>query len=80
MTRADQASTNIRDATPRYEAWLRTRVHVVDDDLDYKHEAMRESCFAFLRATCCRWVDQFRLECSDLAGAPVVTAIGDLHL
>ena len=41
---------------------------------------MRESCFAFLCATCYRWVDQFPLECSDLAGAPVVTAIGDLHL
>ena len=41
---------------------------------------MAESEFPFLRATFYRWVQQFPVACPDLAGAPTVLAVGDLHV
>ena len=63
-----------------YEAWLRTQCRVVDDDLGYKHERMKESAFVFLRATFFRWARRVEGICPDLAGAPKVLAVGDVHV
>src|SRR5262249_50269523 len=41
-----------------YEKWLRTQCEVVERDLQYKHERMKESPFVFLRATFFRWAGQ----------------------
>jgi hypothetical protein len=71
---------NVRAATQLYEDWLRTQIDVVEDALGHKHEAMRESSFAFLRATYYRWARVWPTECSDVTMAPHVTAIGDLHI
>jgi len=38
-----------------YERWLHKRAEVVESDLKLKHQLMRGSVFAFLRATFYRW-------------------------
>jgi Uncharacterized protein conserved in bacteria (DUF2252) len=63
-----------------YERWLRERVNVVEEDLDDKHRQMTSSLFAFLRATFYRWGPLCLQVCSDLADAPRLLAVGDLHV
>ena len=41
---------------------------------------MRDSAFAFLRATYWRWAETILEVCPDLANAPAVLAVGDTHL
>src|SRR6476620_11072548 len=67
-------------ATIDYERWLKKRIDVVEPDLLLKHEAMTFSLFAFLRATFYRWALLWSEVCPDLAGTPVVLAVGDLHV
>jgi hypothetical protein len=67
-------------ATNDYERWLKKRIDVVEPDLQLKHEAMAGSLFAFLRATFYRWVSLWLEVCPDLAEAPRVLAVGDLHV
>lgn len=64
----------------RYERWLRDQCDVVDADLDYKHKRMRENAFVFLRATYFRWAKTIERVCPELAGAPNVLCIGDIHV
>ena len=71
---------SIVEATRRYEAWLRRRIPVVEEDLDYKHEQMRADPFLFFRATYYRWAQLWKQNCPQLARAPEVYAVGDLHL
>lgn len=42
---------NIVAATKAYEAWMRTRITVLDRDLALKHQRMRDGAFPFLRGT-----------------------------
>ncbi len=63
-----------------YESWLATLVPVVHADLQLKHARMRKSRFAFLRATYFRWAVQWPAQCPELAAAPNLLAIGDLHV
>jgi Uncharacterized protein conserved in bacteria (DUF2252) len=67
-------------ATIDYEGWLHTRIHVVQPDIQLKHEQMAGSLFAFLRATFYRWVSLWLEVCPDLVNAPRVLAVGDLHV
>jgi Uncharacterized protein conserved in bacteria (DUF2252) len=67
-------------ATIDYESWLHTRIHVVQPDLQLKHEQMAGSLFAFLRATFYRWASLWLEVCSDLVKGPRVLAVGDLHV
>jgi len=67
-------------ATARYEAWLRQHFALVAPDLRLKHARMREARFSFLRATYYRWAQVWPELCTDLAGAPRVLAVGDLHV
>lgn len=67
-------------ATARYERWLRQHIELVASDLRLKHARMRESRFAFLRATYYRWAQVWPELCADLAAAPRVLAVGDLHV
>src|SRR5262245_53081648 len=64
----------------QYERWLRTQCEVVDAALDAKHVRMRESAFAFLRATYFRWVRNIDEICPGFADAPKVLCVGDIHL
>ena len=69
----------IVEATNDYEDWVKQYVPLDPADLEFKHQQMRTSSFAFLRATFYRWMQVFPKACEDLAGAPKILAVGDLH-
>ena len=71
---------NIFKATRRYEAWLGERTKLVKSDLLLKHRHMAEAVFPFMRATFYRWMQVWPEVCSGLAKAPMVLAVGDLHV
>jgi hypothetical protein len=73
---------NIVDSAAAYEGWLRTqlRKEVVEEDIDTKHARMGDGPFPFLRATYWRWAETILDVCPELADAPQVLAVGDIHL
>jgi hypothetical protein len=71
---------NIQQATERYEAWLASRITLIPADLELKHRRMAESPFPLLRATFYRWVQHWPEVCPELAAAPAVLSVGDLHI
>ena len=71
---------NIVKATNRYETWLARHTTLVKPDLRLKHQRMADSPFPFFRATFYRWMQLWPEVCSDLAKAPRVLAVGDLHV
>jgi hypothetical protein len=71
---------NVVKATARFEAWLATYSPLVKADLRLKHQRMAEAVFPFLRATFYRWVQIWPEVCSELADAPKILAVGDLHI
>lgn len=70
----------IHEATRQYEAWLGGHTPLVQADLALKHREMAGGLFPFLRATFYRWMQLWPAVCSDLAKAPSVLAVGDLHV
>jgi hypothetical protein len=71
---------NIVKSTHRFEQWLGQHTRLVKPDLRLKHQRMAESPFPFLRATFYRWMQVWPGVCCDLAKAPQVLAVGDLHV
>ena len=73
---------SIHKSAKLYEQWLRKQLQgdVVLKDLARKHDKMRESAFVFLRATYWRWAETILEICPELAEAPAVLAVGDIHL
>jgi hypothetical protein len=71
---------NVVKATRQFEQWLASRTDVVKKDLHLKHAAMKEAVFPFLRATYYRWAQIWPKVCPELAKAPKVLAVGDLHV
>jgi len=71
---------NIVKATHRFEEWLGRHTTLVKPDLRLKHQRMAEAVFPFLRATFYRWMQVWPEVCPDLAKAPRVLAVGDLHV
>ena len=45
-----------------------------------KHQQMAEAAFSFFRATFYRWLQLWPNTCPELANAPSVLAVGDLHV
>jgi hypothetical protein len=70
----------IHKATRKYEQWLAAHCAVVKRDLDRKHELMRGSAFSFFRGTFYRWMQRWPGAGSDVVKAPLVQAVGDLHV
>jgi hypothetical protein len=70
----------IVSATDSYEAWLGTCTQVNGKDLQAKHGLLAEGTFPFLRGTFYRWTQLWPELCRDLASAPQVLAVGDLHV
>ena len=70
----------ISKATRKFENWLGKRTALVKSDLDLKHKLMAEDSFSFLRGTFYRWAQVWGDLCPDLARAPDVLAVGDLHV
>jgi len=71
---------NIVKATHRFEEWLGRHTRLIKPDLRLKHQRMAEAVFPFLRATFYRWMQIWPDICADLAKAPHVLAVGDLHV
>lgn len=71
---------NILKATRRFEHWLSHHTELVKKDLQLKHSSMKQAVFPFLRATYYRWAQLWPEVCTDLAKAPHVLAVGDLHV
>ncbi|MGA2032326.1 MAG: DUF2252 family protein [Thermoguttaceae bacterium] len=71
---------DITQATQGYEAWLEKRIALIPADLKLKHQRMAEGVFPFLRATFYRWVQRWAEVCPELAAAPTVLSVGDLHI
>ncbi|MGD0897841.1 MAG: DUF2252 family protein [Thermoguttaceae bacterium] len=71
---------DIRQATEAYETWLGKQLRLIPADLELKHQRMAESPFLLLRATFYRWVQRWPEVCPELAAAPVVLSVGDLHI
>lgn len=74
------ARMNVVKATRQFEAWLAQRTHIDRRDLRLKHSNMKANVFLFLRGTYYRWAELWPQVCPDLARAPHVLAVGDLHL
>jgi hypothetical protein len=71
---------NVVKATRLFEEWLAHHTDLVSKDLRLKHINMRAAVFPFLRATFYRWAQIWPKICPDLARAPQVLAVGDLHV
>jgi len=71
---------NIVKATHRFEEWLGRHTPLIEPDLRLKHRHMAEAPFPFLRATFYRWMQVWPEVCPDLAKAPRVLGVGDLHV
>lgn len=71
---------NVVKATRQFEGWLGHRTDIVQKDLRLKHVNMKADVFPFLRATYYRWAQIWPKVCPDLAKAPQVLAVGDLHV
>ena len=71
---------NVVKATRQFEDWLAQRTHLDQKDLRLKHANMKADVFPFLRATYYRWAQIWPQVCPDLAKAPHVLAVGDLHV
>ena len=71
---------NFVKATRQFENWLGHRTELVKQDLRTKHASMKTGVFPFLRATYYRWAQLWPQVCPDLAKAPQVLAVGDLHV
>src|ERR1019366_3619234 len=71
---------NIDKATAKYEEWLSHHLRLLAADLTFKHAQMRSAPFPFLRATFYRWAQVWAEVCPEAAKAPVVLAVGDLHI
>ncbi len=71
---------NIFKATADFERWLANRLPIIRQDIALKHTHMAEASFPFFRATFYRWIQLWPEVCGDLAKAPAVLAVGDLHV
>ena len=70
----------IQKATREFERWLTRYTILVADDLKDKHEQMALAPFSFLRATFYRWAQVWPKLNPELTNAPIVLAVGDLHV
>jgi hypothetical protein len=73
----------IIESTEAYEGFLRDEMgeEVIAEGLAEKHREMAaEAPFPFLRATYWRWAERILNIADELAGAPSVLAVGDIHL
>jgi len=71
---------NIFKATADFEHWLSKRIPIIRQDIALKHTHMAEAVFPFFRATFYRWIQLWPEVCENLAKAPPVLAVGDLHV
>lgn len=71
---------NALESTREYEKWLAQQTHVITADIRRKHVFMAQGVFPFFRATFYRWLQTWSEVVEDVARAPKVLGVGDLHL
>ncbi len=71
---------NVVKSTRQFEEWLAKHTVLLKNDLRLKHANMKAAVFPFLRATFYRWAQIWPEVSPDLAKAPHVLAVGDLHV
>lgn len=71
---------DIFTATRDFEHWFRSQSKIVQADLKHKHQIMGDSPFIFLRGTFYRWAQRLTELLPELADAPQVLGVGDLHI
>jgi len=67
-------------ATADFENWASRHVNLIRSDVNLKHRLMALASFPFFRATFYRWAQWWPILCPELARAPQVLAVGDLHV
>lgn len=70
----------IVSATENYEKWASSQIKLLPEDLAKKHADMAEDPFKFMRGSYYRWAEKFPELLPDLASAPKVNSVGDLHI
>jgi hypothetical protein len=80
MSEPSHKLPDIATATANFEKWAARHVKLIASDVKLKHRLMTTSPFPFLRATFYRWAQWWPMVCPDLAHAPQVLAVGDLHV
>jgi hypothetical protein len=71
---------SIVGATGDVERWKAQQISLVRGDLVVKHRMMAEAIFPFMRSTFYRWAQLWPIVCPELARAPQILAVGDLHV
>ena len=71
---------NILQATVSYERWMAARIPLDRRAISFKHRQMASAVFPFLRATFYRWIQIWREVTGEAAIAPLLLAVGDLHV
>ena len=71
---------DIIEATREYETWLTRYIDLVPTDLKTKHDVMASAAFPFMRGTFYRWLQHWKSYAEDLAKAPQVLGVGDIHV
>lgn len=71
---------DIIQSTAAFEQWAARHVNLIRSDVQRKHVLMASAPFPFFRATFYRWAQWWPKLCPDLAQAPRVLAVGDLHV
>ena len=74
------AAPSIVESEADYVQWLRQRLPVIPKDWRERQEKMQRSAFTFLRGSFFRWAERWPVLCEELAGAPAVFGVGDLHV
>jgi hypothetical protein len=80
MTARKADLPDIVRGTADFEKWASRHVKLVPSEVRLKHRNMALSAFPFLRATFYRWAQWWPVVCPELARAPQVLTIGDLHV
>src|SRR5215469_3624495 len=71
---------DIVGSTSDFEKWASRHANLIPSDVKRKHRLMAKSAFPFFRATFYRWAQWWPIVCPELAHAPQVLAVGDLHV
>src|ERR1700739_312440 len=80
MSEKKQKLPDIVQATADFAHWGSRHVRMVQYDVKLEQRNMSKSAFPFFRATFYRWAQWWPLICPELARAPQVLAVGDLHI
>ena len=75
-----ESTMNIFKSTKDFEQWVAKRLPIVREDVTLKHMLMAQAPFPFFRATFYRWLQHWHEACPDVAKAPAVLGVGDLHV